>query len=271
MKNLLLILLLYSLKVFGAFESSSQDPFTGSLSNSVMVSENYYSTFLLNPAGTAQVTSINLGLIYFKPYSISELNAASIISNFSIKNYGAGLSISAFGNSIYQENQLTLNLSRSFFTEKFCLGLNYSFYHIKIDDYPNLSTYGIDLGIIYKVNDFFQTGFAIKNINQPVLSDHPEELPLITRWGAAFKLEERINTYISIEKDSWFAPCLSFGFEFQTGDILSIQSGYRTYPSVPSIGFILRKNWINFHYGFQYNFELGGTHLWGITFSGNEQ
>jgi hypothetical protein len=271
MKNLLLILLLYSLKLFGAFESFSQDPFTGGLSNSVIVSENFYSTFLLNPAATAQMNSINLGLMYFKPYSISELNNAIIISNFNIKNFGAGLSISTFGNSIYQENQLTLNLSRPLFIDRFCLGLNLSFYNIRIENYPNLSTYGLDLGIIYIANDFFQTGFAIKNINQPNLSEHTEEIPLITKWGAAFKLEERINAYISIEKDSWFAPCLSFGFEFKTGEFLSIQSGYMTYPSMPSIGFILSKNWINFHYGFQYHFELGGTHLWGITFSRKKQ
>jgi hypothetical protein len=267
--KIIFLILICSLKVYGAFEIFSQDPFTGSLSNSVVASDKHFSAFLLNPAVTASLKEMNIGLIYFKPYTIGELNAASITSNFKIKNSGAGLSISSFGNSLYQESQLTLNLSQAFFEQRFCLGLNINLYNIKVQDYPNLNTYGIDLGILYIANESFRSGFSIENINQPSIKTHTEELPLIARWGIGLRLDEKIQTYVAVEKDSWFAPNLSFGMDYQAGSFLSIQTGYKTYPSVPSIGFILKKNWIYIQYGFQYHFELGGTHLWGITFSRN--
>ena len=265
--KILCLLLICSLKAYGAFEVSSQDPFTGSLSNSVVASNNHFSAFLLNPSVTASIKEMNIGLIYFKPYTISELNAGGLVSNFKIKHLGAGISISTFGNSLYQESRLTLNISQPYFEERFFLGLNINLYDIKVQDYPNLNTYGIDLGILYIVNERIQSGFSIENINRPAFKNYTEELPLIARWGISLKLDEKIQSYVAVEKDSWFAPNLSFGIDVQTGSLLSIQTGYKTYPSMPSIGFILKKNWIYVQYGFQYHFELGETHLWGITFS----
>jgi len=265
--KVLSIILICSLKAYGAFEVFSQDPFNRGLSSSTIASNKHFSAFLLNPATTTLLKNVNIGLVYFKPYSISELNAGGLVSNFKIKNFGAGVSISTFGNSLYQENRLTLNLSRGLIQKRVCFGVNVNLYNISIEDYPGLNTVGIDLGLLYIANESFQIGFSIENINQPALTNRMEEIPIIARWGIAYKLNDKIQSYVSIEKDSWFAPNFSFGIDFQTGGILAIQTGYQTYPSVPSIGFILRKNWIHIQYGFQYHFELGPTHLWGITFS----
>lgn len=268
MKRLLLSLI-FTINAHAAFEYTTNDALLNGLSNSVITTREYFAAFMINPSVSASIEDSNLGVMYFKPYNLAELNSGSIIANFKFKNFGAGFSFSTFGNSIYRENQLTLNLARALFGEKMSAGINIHWNSINVKSYPNLNALGADVGLQYQITPHVHTGFSIRNINQPSLNGNREELPLVTSWGASFQIEERIIAYIAVQKDSWFAPNLLFGIRFKAGNMLSIQTGFNTYPSTPSIGLQLKKNWIAIQYAFKYHFDLGGTHFWGVSFSRN--
>jgi hypothetical protein len=135
-----------------------------------------------------------------------------------------------------------------------------------VTGYNNLNTVGIDAGVQYLLHPGLLMGFSLINLNQPVLAGYREEIPLITRWGISYHPTKRITAFASISKDSWFPLSLRMGFQLLVNPFLSLYSGLNTDPSVPSLGLQLRRNRISVNYAFQYHFDLGGSHMWGLTF-----
>jgi hypothetical protein len=233
------------------------------VSGSMVATSRVYSAYLLNPATAAAVDQHHLGLLYFQPFGLPEIGFASLISHFRSNDYGAGVTISTFGNEIYRENQLIFNLARSFLEEQLYLGLNIRWNHLNVKNYLSLNGLSIDTGILYMLHSKILMGFSLLNLNQP--AGKPEEIPLTTNWGMSFELGEKFDAYIAVQKDSWYPASMRVGFEARLSSLFTLQNGFNTYPAVPSLGLTLNRNKIAIHYAFQYHFDLGGTHFWGIS------
>lgn len=256
-----------SLPLMAAFELSMSDANLSGLSGSAVASDQIYSAYLLNPAVTAALDHHNLGIQYFIPYGISELNSGSLVTNIVTSFINAGLAVSTLGNEIYHENQVIVNFSRSLLKRRFFIGLNLRWYSIQIKNYENLNVLGMDAGVQYKLYPGLLMGFSLLNLNQPLVYQHKEELPLVANWGMQISLTDQFTSYLSIQKDAWFAPSLRLGFSFWVNSFLRIQSGINSYPAIPSFGFHLKRNWVAVDYSLQYHFDLGITHFWGLSFS----
>jgi hypothetical protein len=266
MKTILLFFLA-TCSLQAAFEYSMMDPILHGTSGSMVAQEGSYAGYLLNPALSAASTDLTAGLVYFRPFGMPDLSSAAIITRFSLRSLGSGLSLSTLGNELYRENQLTANISGKVLAEGLLLGVNLHWFSLQVENFENLNTFSIDAGLQYRPHDLLLIGFSIRNLNQPALDGRKQEIPLITSWGLAFRMHERFISYISLHKDFRYAPSLRLGFTMNPAHYLQLHSGVNTYPSVPSLGMSFIKKWIAIHYAFQYHFDLGGTHFWGISFS----
>jgi hypothetical protein len=261
----LVVIFIFAIELQAAFESANSNSFLGSASNSLLVTRHFYAAYIINPAVSAAVPNSNIGIYYHRPYNLAELNMAGIISNFHLGRFGAGVAISSFGNDLYKENQLIVNLSNGFLGNKFFLGLNLRWNSLYVKKYESDDVIGLDLGLQYLVSQSIMTGFAILNFNRPQMHGKREEMPLVTSWGLAWEIDENFTSYLSLHKDSWFPVSLRFGFIFKPNSYLLLKSGFNSYPSVPSIGIQLTGGWISINYAFQYHFDLGSTHFWGLS------
>ena len=264
--RILIIKLLLFINLYAAFELSGSNGFLNGLSGSSIATDQFYSAYLLNPSVSSVVKGAHFGLTYFRPYGFSELHFGRLISSLSGKGLGMGLSFSTFGNSLYHENDFAMNVSKFFSQTRFSIGLNVHWYSISIENYNSINTFGIDIGGQFYISRTIITGFSIHNINQPSINGYSEEIPLVTRWGMAFRATNSVTTYFTIQKDSWYPINLIFGVNFKPDSVLSVQSGFNTYPSMPTLGINLNYKWSEINYTFQYHFDLGITHLWGISF-----
>ncbi len=270
MKSVLLTVLIAS-ELIAAFESSSFNAFTAGTSNSGVATDHLFSAYLLNPAISAGIADSHLGLTYFRPYGLEGVEQAELILNTLAGSNGLGLALSTFGNRIYRENRLTLNLSRRILNGSLALGLNAHYYNVAVEGYGSAHTVGFDAGMQYSLSSAVFMGFSVRNINQPALNGYSEELPLVTTVGMMVKFAERLRGFVSLQKDAWFPFNVLFGIDYQASDFLSVQSGFMTEPSVPSLGLSVQKGWIALNYVFRHHFDLGSTHLWGISLTkGNE-
>jgi hypothetical protein len=249
--------------LFAAFEYSGSDVMLYGVSTSMVATNQSYSAYLLNPATSAAVNQHHLGLLYFQPYGLSEVNYASLIAHGRAGRFGIGFTISSFGNEIYRENQLVFNIARNFFEKRFFTGINLRWNNLNIQNYLSQNSLSMDIGIQYVLHSHVLMGFSIINLNQP--ANKQEEIPLKTNWGMSFKLGEKFDTYLAIQKDSWFPMSVKVGFEIQLNSLITLHNGFNTYPAVPSMGLTLNRNLIAIHYAFQYHFDLGGTHFWGLS------
>jgi hypothetical protein len=265
--KMLYLLILYSLPLFAAFEFSLVDANLSGLSGSAAASDQIYSAYLLNPAVTSALDHHNLGIQYFKPYGMSELNSGSLVSNIITPYFNSGVAVSTLGNEIYSENQVIVNLSRGLINQKFMIGLNLRWYSIQAKNYNTLNTLGMDVGLQYKIHPSLLMGFSILNLNQPSFYQKKEELPSVINWGMQINLTEQFTSFVSIQKDSWFSPSVRLGFSFWVNSFIRLQSGVNSYPTIPAVGFHVRRNWAAVDYSLQYHFDLGITHFWGISLS----
>ena len=265
--KIFVILLSFSLYAYAAFETFDSNAFLCGLGGSMVTGNNYFSAFLLNPATSATSQNFSLGFSYSRPFGLDDLNHANLIMNLPIKKFGTGIAFSNFGNNLYQENRLSFNLSRTFLQNKLFIGINLHWYKIRIERYPDLATLGTDIGFQWEISPVIYTGFSIKNFNHPNLNGHKEEIPIQTLWGISVKPEDQFTFHLALQKDRWFPINFLMGIEFEANRFLSIQSGFNSYPTIPSIGIQLHKSVILVTYSFQYHIELGGTHYWGISFN----
>jgi hypothetical protein len=257
----------HALPVLAAFEFSMYDANLSALSGSVAASDQIYSAYLLNPAITAALDHHHLGIQYYKPYGISELNSGSLISNLITPFLNAGLAVSTLGNDLYHENQVVANFSRHVIKHRFFIGVNLRWYSIQVKNYENLNMLGVDAGMQYKIHPDLLMGFSLLNLNQPSANQDQEELPVVASLGMQINLTHQFTSYLNLQKDAWYAPSVRLGFSFWINSFLRIQSGINSYPAIPSFGFQLNRNWIAVDYSLQYHFDLGITHFWGISFS----
>lgn len=147
------------------------------------------------------------------------------------------------------------------------MGVNFHLYSLEVKNYGSAYSYGVDAGALYKITEYFYTGFSVRNLNQPRLNGHSEEIPVVTSLGFAGVVDDHFSISIAIQKDGRFAPAFLMGLVFLVNQSFAFQSGFSTYPAIPSIGFRFQRKRLAAHYALKYHFELGATHFWGISFN----
>ena len=267
MKTALFVLIIMVINVWAAFELSTSNAFSGGILGNFTTGQDFFSSYLTNPASSSYTKDFHLGINYCRPYNLPGLNVAGIFSLIPLKTVGAGVSMVTLGNSLYQEYKITGNVSRTFFHRALSVGLNWNWYQINVRNYNSSHSFGMDAGILCKIIPQLVTGFSIQNISQARLNGYLDEIPLVTSLGFVFQPTQDFSTYLSVSKDAGYPAALQIGLNFVANSSISIQSAFSSYPAVPSIGFRFNHQWISINYMFQYHFELGGTHFWGVSFS----
>ena len=184
-----------------------------------------------------------------------------------VGSLGLGLSIENFGNSLYSENKLTINASKLLYNNKLAVGVSFSVYHISATRYNSSSTFGLTLGIQYRVLPKLYLAGVIENINQPTINGFGEEIPQRIKAGFQFAPAEELRAHLTVQKDSYFSPEVLFGVEYQLFNNVDLFSGYSTFVTTPSFGLALNVAKIEASYAMQYHFDLGATHFVGIAFN----
>ncbi|MBN2366884.1 MAG: hypothetical protein EH225_13635 [Calditrichaeota bacterium] len=261
------ITLFLAAHVFAAFEYTVREPLAEATGGSMIASRDKLSSFLLNPALSAFSPGLLFSLVYIQPYNLSELNSGGAIGRFSSKSFGSGLAFSAFGNDLYQENKITVNFSKGFLNQKFFVGLNLNWFSIRLKEFEGYDAPGIDIGIQYLIDSRVGMGFSVLNVNQPEINGISQQIPLITRWGLSICWSDRFSSYMAMEKDVRFPLSVRFAVQIKLAPFMSLYSGMTSYPSVPALGIGFIRKWITIQYAYQHHFDLGGSHLWGLTFS----
>ncbi len=253
--------------VFGAFDYPARGAKNAGLGNSDIASTTALDGFLMNPALSINSSVFYGALNYFQIFNLKDLRYANGIVSFPFKSVGIGLGVEDFGNELYSENQITLNISRLFYNEHLSVGLSLQYYHISVQNYGSSDALGVTVGVRYRALSNTQIAAVVENFNQPSLNGHSEEIPQRVQIGLQFKPVESLITYIKVQKDSWYKPATCLGLEYQLFHNLGIYSGYSTLATIPSFGIELNMFKIDINYGLQYHFDLGPTHFIGIAFS----
>ncbi len=265
--TVILVLLVLAWQGMAAFDLTGMDVFTGGNPASSRAGENSVG-FMWNPAASSGA-SFQIGISYFKPFNFSVLNDASLVANFpGWKGWSTGLMVGSFGNTLYREATVGFNVSRAFWNGVLQVGLNVKNYYLKIKKYGSAAAFGIDVGLRYSPWHPLTFSMVVGNINQPALNGYQHEIPTEMNLGMVVRISNQVVFTGVVQKEERFPVNVLVGFDFRINSHFFLQSGFQSYPGVPSLGVVFQQRNVRLHYALQYHFQLGETHLWGISFGG---
>lgn len=188
------------------------------------------------------------------------------------------------------ENQFYLAFANRF-SNKLSIGITAKFYYYKLFEEINTTSFGVDIGALYKVNDQFTVALAVIDINSkykwdtsPVYDQEgvvsEDKFPNLRKLGVSY-LNKEIGLLASLEFENSSAETniLRAGVEYNIYEGLYLRGGIDQFnisntdwPIKPALGFSFYKSFGNFIVGVDYAFSIeqyssSDRHIVGLTFN----
>jgi hypothetical protein len=187
------------------------------------------------------------------------------------------------------ENQFYLAVANRF-SDKFSVGITAKFYYYKLFEDINTTSFGVDIGAVYKVNDQFTVALAVIDINSKYKWDtspvyergviSEDKFPNLRKLGVSY-LNKEIGILASLEYENSSAETniLRAGVEYNIyngfylrGGIDQFNLSNTDWPIKPALGFSFYKPFGNFRVAVDYAFVIeqyssNDRHIIGLTFN----
>lgn len=188
------------------------------------------------------------------------------------------------------ENQFYLAVANRF-SKRFSIGISAKFYYYKLFKEISTTSFGVDIGALYKVSDQFTVALAVVDINSkykwdtsPVYEadgvNSEDKFPNLRKLGVSYH-NKKIGLLASLEYENSSAKTniLRAGVEYNIYEGLYLRGGIDQFnlsntdwPIKPSLGFSFYKSFGNFVVGVDYAFAIeryssSDRHIVGLTFN----
>ena len=223
-----------------------------------------------NPAGMANLERISLGLYYENRWMLPETAYKCGAFALPTKFGTLGVSFNQFGSSKYNENKFGLAYAKDF-GRYLQIGLQLDYLMLKIgNDYGKYSAVTFELGIQSHVTDKLTLGtyvFNPVNFSFEQTLNH-EKLPIVVRFGMAYKFTKDFIGQCEIEKDTERdGISLRGGLEYEAFKCFYIRAGVQTNPGILSFGLGYAIRFAQINVAAQLHNELGASVQIGMIFS----
>ncbi|MDH5603527.1 MAG: hypothetical protein OEY51_06300 [Cyclobacteriaceae bacterium] len=147
------------------------------------------------------------------------------------------------------------------------LGLKAKVIQWHIDPLVTIYKPGIDFGGLATISPKWLFGAYVININYPLLSrDNLERAPMAMMAGVAYLPTDKVLLQAEIRKQIDHYPGLNTGLEYALSEAVSLNTGIATNPIKNRFGILFTLQKIHFEYLTTFQFPLGQSHLWSLTY-----
>lgn len=213
-----------------------------------------------NPAGLGELGSLNFSTLGGKIFGLNELSYNLIALSCPQKRGAVVLGFEGFGKGIYEERTFIFSFAARF--EDLTLGVNLKQLYLDIETVGYLSSFGLDLGLLYLVTDRIKLNLLGRNLNRPCLG---EKLPQEFRFGLCLQPLEDLTLSLDLDK----SLKAKIGAEVKISPLLFIRGSVNQEPSTFTGGLTFRLKRGELDYTYLSHSVLGPTHLFGITWKLN--
>jgi hypothetical protein len=188
------------------------------------------------------------------------------------------------------ENQFYLSFANRF-SDKLSVGITAKFYYYKLFEDISTTSFGVDIGGVYKFNDQFTVALAVIDINSKYKWDSSpvyktdgaiteDKFPNLRKLGVSYLNKEfGILASLEYENSSAETNILRAGVEYNIYEGLYLRGGIDQFnlsntdwPIKPGLGFSFYKSFGSFKVGVDYAFVVeqyssNDRHIIGLTFN----
>jgi len=258
MKFIILLLLLY-VSVHGAFDVDTPSASVHAMGCAVVAMPANPFALSSNPANIIN-NQANLAVSCRNFYNLPQINQIEINTNLQPLGYPVSLTLSRFGNKLYQEIAIGIGLAYQPISAM-NFGFSLNFYSLSIENYGMDHTIGLNLGIAYRLFEQFHLGAKIANINRPVIGRTREKLPQYFRLGLFFTPLHPFTIAAEIFRDVRYTMDYRIGLSYKFDLPIIIRIGIRDDVNSYCFGFGMQLQSFNIDYAVKIHTMLGVSHL----------
>ncbi|KPL01295.1 MAG: hypothetical protein AMJ91_00635 [candidate division Zixibacteria bacterium SM23_73_3] len=264
------ILFSFSTSAQAAFDNSFSSAKTLSLGNASVAMTDELSTILSNPGSLGFLQNKGFQASFSRLFDLDELSEKEFYVAFPYGSFSLGAGFYMFGKrDYYQESLLSFAFSYRI-REHLSLGSNLKYMRVSFSsEYDALSTFSIDLGSTYKINNRFQVGFVAKNLNQPELVKSSDDISTNFSFGLAVFPFDEVTLLLDLTYEERHKEQLHLGQEIKLLENIPLRFGIQTSPARYAFGAGFNFDKLAFDYAYLNHSVLGDTHkfrfsyLWG--------
>jgi hypothetical protein len=223
-----------------------------------------------------------------KPRSVAGISAGII--NSGVSDIPEADNSGARGDNLStSENQFFVAFAIRF-SEKVAAGIGLKLYHNKLYEDITATAVGLDLGIIYRLNDQWNFSFVVADLNSkykwdtaPIYEEsgtqYTDKFPLQKKIGVSYKNPLlKLLASVEFESRNKETNLLRAGLEYNIFDALYLRAGFDQwnlsnpdYPVRPAAGFSYFLNWNKIRLGVDYaymveQYSSQDRHIIGVNF-----
>ncbi|MBL7818128.1 MAG: hypothetical protein JNL70_24170 [Saprospiraceae bacterium] len=188
-----------------------------------------------NPAGLITTSEPTLIAASEIRQGLKELRPMAFAAILPAQSAVFGMVYQTFHFEDYRESKLGLAYSRRM-TSNFNIGLQLDYLRLRINEYGvvNLLTFEIGSNVLI-TKDLMLSAYVFNPVAVRI-NETEERTPSVFRLGLGYQLNTKVSLCLETEKDIYFAPSYKFGLAYQTTESINIRCGFRTQPTVFSLG-----------------------------------
>lgn len=235
------------------------------IANSGIASFGKAHSIFLNPASQSKNNSLQISNYYSpSPFGLSELSTISFTASDNFSFGVVSIGFSSFGYELFREKKFLLSGAKMI-DENLSVGGNVRINQVSIANYGNDAALCVDAGMIYLVNEQFQLGASLQNVNRATYGDDEDQIGSSMIFGFQYRPLNSAAINFSIGKETRYTENLQIGVEYKLMEYLEIRTGAANNPSIISGGFGIEYLFSIFDYAVTFHRELGFSHHIALT------
>jgi hypothetical protein len=235
------------------------------LAGSSVTSQNAYAVFN-NPAALGYLQKFQAGIYSEQRFNESKLSTASMAIVAPSKYIHVGLGIHHFGYSLFNQQKVSVALSKQLF-KQFSIGATFSYFGTTISEQPHTGNILGELGLLYQATQALTIGLFIFNPTQSYYSTNTiERIPTYARFGVSYSVSEKVKLLGEAEQILNQKMVLRGGVLYQIHEILSLSVGAANNPVYYSFGTGIKLKPFKIDFAASYHEVLGVSPHLSVSF-----
>jgi hypothetical protein len=261
-----IIFFLFSSSSWAAFQNWGESALVNSLGGEGVALGCEAASLSYNPAGLGLLKKGLVESGYSQLFNLKDLETSDLYLVLPWRRLTYGMGIFIFGQrEYYKETIFACGFAWQIKTPLFA-GMNLKYMKVGFGSkYDDLSSVGLDGGVLLVPNRKVQFGLALRNFNQPKLVDSSKDIPFSWAAGTTINPFENFKLSFNLSGEETYSARVHLGQEIKVFPKLVLRMGMASQPIRYGLGVGLGLNRFSLDYSFLEHPVLGETHRFNLS------
>jgi hypothetical protein len=265
---LTVILLIGAKSAFGAFEYPSGSVQSFAKAGCVNLRKPSSLDLYTNPA-LRTLGKLGVDLSLSRLYNMSDFQLVSGAASVDRKTFSLTVGSTQLTGSDYYWERSYLLAGSVGLPYRFRVGASANYLRIEYaEGYSSLGLTALNLGAVWYAREVVAVAGVVRNVNRPHYKSGSQSLPLAGEISVSYVFSDAFSFFLTQHLEEKVRDRFFIAQEVNITKEFSLHLGIATEPTEISGGFSLGVGSLMFDYGFRDNVYLGGTHRFGLRYTG---